>query len=788
MYSLGIDMTVQNLPQGVLLDGRAVSTLEELSKCGLMNLSSDNLQALLQDQKERLTEQKRKLESSLENKKLEIKELDESIKKLDDILKNPSLLNPENLSFPQLQDLFKNKPAYLLFNDEIYFVGIGVKPIKLHVTQEKVDDEGFVILPDVKKLFPDNNDTLQFSTEENLKLIQELTGHTRSYRIRTTPPPIINLVFQGGGAQGGVYVGAHKYLQETNQLSGIKTLSGSSAGAITDLLIALGLTSKEIKQTLDRDFAADKIMVNEDNRFKLIKDGSGLRNMLISVIQRRLWDVFCSQSDAFEEIKNNNKLFYDRFLKIISGETDFTFQDLQCLTQYFPNDFKQLVAGAVDRIEKNVVVFSASSTPNVSIAKVVRASASLPGVFAPEMIDINGQEREFIDCGVWDNMPFAFLEGREYRDDIPFGHRDDFGQNPQTRCIGIAGTDDQEKLLHRRDKSPNFWWIVSYLLGRLLTGIPFGRKDQDMWRRLDEGYSHQSILIDPVGVGVTSFSLTPEQKNAMETSGYQTMQHHDACYGQADSIEYEYDSLFEMLIGLDQKNVDALIQQGQWADDQSGCALQIEYEAAIEIRHMLYGPLEPFQTRTFLQKIKEKLTFIENNLHKLESVHGARYLIGETLNEILKPLEKIEDPLKKERYQQAVLNKINYECHNQLVHVALGLDKLVSKEENKDKKPLIIDRYGFYAKKELIENKIRSLASQMKRKMKSSQDVNWPLVQNIHERLQQKDLNNVNLAAILNDICEKYQRRTFPVLTKIFPPNSVIEAQLLREEILTLKI
>lgn len=61
------------------------------------------------------------------------------------------------------------------------------------------------------------------------------------------------LVFQGGGGKGVAYSGVLKALEEKGLLplipgkeNGIKGIAGTSAGAITALLVALGYNSKEI--------------------------------------------------------------------------------------------------------------------------------------------------------------------------------------------------------------------------------------------------------------------------------------------------------------------------------------------------------------------------------------------------------------------------------------------------------------------------------------------------------------------------------------------------------------
>lgn len=57
---------------------------------------------------------------------------------------------------------------------------------------------------------------------------------------------IKNLVFEGAGIRGIAYSGAIKVLEEKNLLQNVERVGGTSAGAITALLISLGYSPDEI--------------------------------------------------------------------------------------------------------------------------------------------------------------------------------------------------------------------------------------------------------------------------------------------------------------------------------------------------------------------------------------------------------------------------------------------------------------------------------------------------------------------------------------------------------------
>lgn len=66
---------------------------------------------------------------------------------------------------------------------------------------------------------------------------------------------IHNLVFEGGGVKGISYVGALQELEARGKLKDVQRVGGTSAGAITTLLVGLGFTPDQIKEEMaDLDF------------------------------------------------------------------------------------------------------------------------------------------------------------------------------------------------------------------------------------------------------------------------------------------------------------------------------------------------------------------------------------------------------------------------------------------------------------------------------------------------------------------------------------------------------
>jgi hypothetical protein len=83
------------------------------------------------------------------------------------------------------------------------------------------------------------------------------------------PPQPENLVFQAGGPRGIAYIGAIRGLEKLGMLAPVKRLAGSSGGALTATLIALGFSADEIQNLFintPNDYFFDHIFT--DKRMK----------------------------------------------------------------------------------------------------------------------------------------------------------------------------------------------------------------------------------------------------------------------------------------------------------------------------------------------------------------------------------------------------------------------------------------------------------------------------------------------------------------------------------------
>src|SRR5437870_13873229 len=92
-------------------------------------------------------------------------------------------------------------------------------------------------------------------------------------------PPITALVFEGGGIKGLAYIGVLQALEEKNLLKDVKWVAGSSVGAMTALMVALGYTQSQITTEFgNMDFS--KFKDHDPSRFGVVgRMINGVRNL-----------------------------------------------------------------------------------------------------------------------------------------------------------------------------------------------------------------------------------------------------------------------------------------------------------------------------------------------------------------------------------------------------------------------------------------------------------------------------------------------------------------------------
>jgi NTE family protein len=276
-----------------------------------------------------------------------------------------------------------------------------------------------------------------------------------------------NLVFEGGGVKGIAYAGALQVLTDCGIMPQIKQVAGTSAGAITATMVALGYTAPEIKT----------IIMGLD--FKQFEDG---------------WDPLRLATE-YGLYKGNTFLAWMQ--KMIMARShkgpNTTFADL-----YNQNGIGLFVF-ATDLNIYDVKQFSHITTPNISIAEAVRASMSIPMFFKAWKFSNNQPDNHiYVDGGVVLNYPLTVFDTPQNPD------------NPQTMGFFLYDRNGNKK-----PNTLSYDQPIAYCKALFETILDSQEIDFDS----DESMEKRTVKIDDFGIATTDFEITQQQKEQLYKSG-----------------------------------------------------------------------------------------------------------------------------------------------------------------------------------------------------------------------------------------------------------------------------
>ena len=306
-------------------------------------------------------------------------------------------------------------------------------------------------------------------------------------------PEIKNLVFEGAGIRGLAYAGTLNVLQEKNMLAQIEKVGGTSAGAITAMLIALGYNGEKVFNILS------------ETKFHKFNDG---RFFFIGGIHRMRKKYGWYRGKKF--IKWVENLIHQK-----TGNKDITFLELH------QQGFKDLYAVGTCLNQQKMIVFSKETYPNMKIKNAIRISMSVPLYFEAVFIDKEGnifskQNKEMdldvvVDGGIIGNFPIDIFDkidkdanGKETR--IP---------NPHTLGIRI---DSKEQIEHDHITKELIPVKINNLRDYIQAFYLFTLENLNRNTLTEEDWE-RSISISSEGIGPKIKRLSEEQKLKLMNSG-----------------------------------------------------------------------------------------------------------------------------------------------------------------------------------------------------------------------------------------------------------------------------
>ena len=183
-----------------------------------------------------------------------------------------------------------------------------------------------------------------------------------------------NLVLSGGGLLGISYIGLFRYLEEHQATQQIKTVIGSSAGALFGLLFIIGYSYNEFYDKFKDMKFSEYVPITADSLLNLMRvKGVNSCSKVVQFLKDALLDKTGSENTTFREL-------YERFgIAFKVGATNLTTSRFELL----------------DNINH----------PDLPVYLAVKASITIPFVFEPVIIG----EYLYCDGGLCDNLPIDYV-------------------------------------------------------------------------------------------------------------------------------------------------------------------------------------------------------------------------------------------------------------------------------------------------------------------------------------------------------------------------------------------
>lgn len=205
-----------------------------------------------------------------------------------------------------------------------------------------------------------------------------------------------NLVFEGGGIRGLAYPGAIKVLEEKGIMKNIEKVAGTSAGAITALMVGLDYSSYEI----DSVFRSLKIQQFNDGK------------NIFGKIHRLKKEYGIFKGEKFDK-------WLGKLIGYKTGNTNTTFEDLHKLHQNNKR-FKDVYCTGTNITKQDLQIFSWENTPRMQLKTAVHISGCIPVYYKPVGIDsswnavpIKNNKIKFdlyVDGGMINNFPINLFD------------------------------------------------------------------------------------------------------------------------------------------------------------------------------------------------------------------------------------------------------------------------------------------------------------------------------------------------------------------------------------------
>jgi NTE family protein len=382
-----------------------------------------------------------------------------------------------------------------------------------------------------------------FATKrQDLSLAQSIANQLENYALQrgTIERPTWitttyeNLIFQGGGAKGVALLGGLKYLQEKDLLKGIHRVGGTSAGAITAVLVAVGydvphieeiLASTDMMSFLDHPMSAQRLKDATGSEYKAIQAlklaYNGIKGLMhpLQMVQDLWHSTGVCPGDTF-------LTWLEDKISKQTGIVNCTFKELreQVIQK---NKGKHLHVFTVRVGEKKELVRFSSEDPacdDLIVSHAIRCSMSIPGVYVPHTLHYkdpnNGNvyprpdQGSYVDGGILYNFPLDAFDEKAYQQMEFFSDQDKRGIKFNRHTLGFS---------LKVQADPNFQPQPVDTIGELLRSFKeIYDTGELILKRSNPNNVERTVELDiPHEIGTLSFGISPEQRSNLVQSAYE---------------------------------------------------------------------------------------------------------------------------------------------------------------------------------------------------------------------------------------------------------------------------
>ncbi len=297
--------------------------------------------------------------------------------------------------------------------------------------------------------------------------------------------PFKNLILKGGGIRGIAYLGALELLFERGIPQQIERVAGSSAGAITALVLAL---NKDYKETVDIANSLDFKKVAGVPSFFATRDVNDEEYFEEEAVPRGLLNMFKNMGTTVSEVKflfsslgmHTSDYIYEWFgdqVAKVTGKRDSSFKE------FVDAGGKDLYITVTNISNKTSHICSAATTPELEVAEAVRTSMSIPIFFESIAFENVYFKGYFGDGGVMNNYPINLF---------------DKGLLPNPKTLGF--------FLYSTPKAQSFPEV--YGLKQLASDMVYSLLEAQDWQVGRQGEDvARSIQISTCGISATDFDI-----------------------------------------------------------------------------------------------------------------------------------------------------------------------------------------------------------------------------------------------------------------------------------------